>query len=77
MISIRHEELIKAFGNHVRELRKQKGYTMQKLAEEAGIDPRQLSYIELGKVNTTISSIYTIAKALNISISELVKLNGY
>ncbi|GAA4092646.1 helix-turn-helix transcriptional regulator [Mucilaginibacter panaciglaebae] len=77
MISVRHEELIKAFGNQVRQLRKQKGYTMQKLAEEAGIDTRQLSYIELGKVNTTISSIYVIAKALNISISELLKLENY
>ncbi|RZA02896.1 MAG: XRE family transcriptional regulator [Sphingobacteriaceae bacterium] len=68
---------MKAFGKRVRELRKKQGLTMEKLAALASIDYRQLSYIELGEVNITISSIYALAKALGISISELLKMDEY
>jgi len=44
---------------------------MEKLAELANIDYRQLSYVELGQVNTTISTINAIAKALDVSLKEL------
>jgi len=77
VINIRNEILIKAFGERVRELRKEKGYTMEDFAGLAGIDYRQLSNIERGKVNTTISSIQVIAKALNVSMSELIQMEGY
>jgi transcriptional regulator with XRE-family HTH domain len=77
VIKVRNEELIKQFGVRVRSLRKEKGYTMEKLSELAGIDYRQLSYIELGQVNITISSIYALSSALKIPISELVKLDDY
>lgn len=74
VINVRNERVIKAFGERVRQLRKEKGYTMEGLAELAGIDARQLSNIELGQVNTTISSIHVLSKALNISMSELIKI---
>lgn len=74
VINVRNESVIKAFGERVRQLRKEKGYTMESLAELAGIDARQLSNIERGKVNTTISSIHVLSKALNISMSELIKI---
>jgi hypothetical protein len=39
VINVRNDELIIAFGIRVRELRKEKGYTMEKLAELAGNIP--------------------------------------
>lgn len=75
VINVRNDEVIKAFGNRVRLLRKERGYTMEKLAELAGIDYRQVSYVEHGKVNITISSIYALSKALDIKMSELIDLN--
>ncbi|MCC8427302.1 helix-turn-helix domain-containing protein [Mucilaginibacter sp. UR6-11] len=77
VINVRNDELIIAFGIRVRELRKEKGYTMEKLAELAGIDARQLSYVELGKNNTSISMMYAIAKALNVSLSMLTQLDDF
>jgi transcriptional regulator with XRE-family HTH domain len=50
---------------------------MEKLAELAGIDYRQVSYIELGQVNITISLIYALAKALDLKMSELVNLEHF
>lgn len=71
MINIKDEALIKGFGNRVRALRIEKGLTMEKLAELAGIDYRQLSYIELGQTNPTISTVNAIAKGLKITIKQI------
>lgn len=74
MIKVRDEALIKAFGEHVRKLRKENELTLEALAGKAGIDARQLSYIELGQTNVTISTINVIAKALEMSLSELMEI---
>jgi transcriptional regulator with XRE-family HTH domain len=44
---------------------------MEKLAELSGIDYRQLSYVELGDTNPTISTASAIAKGLKVSLKEL------
>ena len=62
------------FGNRVRKLRKAKGLTQDVLAEKIDISARNLSDIENGKVNPYYSTIYSIAKAFGISMSELLKL---
>ena len=74
VINIRNDDLIKAFGERVRTLRKERGYTMEHFAGLIGIDYRQLSNIERGKVNTTISSMNVIAVGFKISLSELVQV---
>lgn len=71
MINTKDEALIKAFGLRVRELRKQKKLSMEKLAELSGIDYRQLSYVELGDTNPTISTASAIAKGLKIPLKDL------
>ena len=62
----KNQEYIDAFGNHVRALRKEKKLSMEKMALLAGIEYSQISDIELGKINTTISTIYLLAKALEM-----------
>lgn len=68
--------MILAFGAHVRKLRKDKGLTMEKLAELADIDYRQVAYIEKGETNPTLSTIYTLSKALEIPLDELFKFEN-
>lgn len=77
MINVRNEVLIKAIGARIRTLRKQQGLSMEKFAELAEIDYRQLSYLELGQSNPTVSTLYQISKALKITISELLKLENF
>lgn len=67
----RNNDLIKAFGVKVREIRKSKNLSMEDLAGMADIEYKQLSRIENGEVNTTISSAYNLSKALDVSIVEL------
>jgi len=70
-VTTRDEFLIKAVGAKIRTARKSKKLSMEKLAELAGIDYRQLSYVELGETNPTISTISAIAKGLSIPIKDL------
>jgi len=67
----RNNEYIAAFGNNLRSLRKAKGLSMEKLAQEAGVEYSQISDIELGKINTTISTIKLLAGALKVSPKDL------
>jgi len=71
VINTKDEALIKAFGAKVRQLRKQRKLSMEKLAELSGIDYRQLSYVELGDTNPTISTASAIAKGLNVPLKDL------
>ena len=71
MKKVRNEPYLKAFGNNLRQIRKKRGFSMEKLALNAGIEYSQVSDIEHGNINTTISTIHAIAKALEIPEKEL------
>jgi transcriptional regulator with XRE-family HTH domain len=62
----RHDNFLKEVGNNVRRMRKEKGYTMQDLANELDMEYRQLSRIERGEVNTSVYSLLRIAEKLEI-----------
>jgi len=53
-------------------LRKAKGWKMEELAERAGLSSATVCRLENGK-DARLTSLKKIAKALDISISELVK----
>ncbi len=52
-----------------KELRKKKHLTQQQLAEKAGMGKEQISKIENGKFNLTLSSINKIAGALGSKLN--------
>ena len=68
---VRDEKYIKKFGKNLRNLRKQKNITQEKLAFSIGIEISQISRIERGIVNTSISTAKAISTALNIEMKEL------
>ncbi|MFE2861683.1 helix-turn-helix domain-containing protein [Sphingobacterium multivorum] len=72
MKHIRNEDLIKALGQRVRDLRSERKLTMEKLAELSGIDYRQLSYIELGQTDASLSTLYALSQGLNVTLSFLM-----
>ena len=47
--------------------------TMLELAFEAEVEYSQIAKIERGKTNPTISTVYALAKALNLKITDLFK----
>lgn len=70
-VNYKHNEAYcKSFGLQLRKLRQAKGISMRGLAKEADIEYSQLSKIERGVINTTISTVYTLAQALDIPVKE-------
>ena len=59
------------FGNKLRITRLAKGFTQEQLANELGIEISQISRIERGVINTSITTLYSISKVLNVDVSEL------
>mgnify|MGYP001627279498 CR=1 FL=1 len=62
-----------AFGEKVRVLRKEKGLSQEALSNLAGIDRSYMGQIERGEINLTLTKIYQIADALEISPALLVQ----
>jgi len=58
----------------VREVRKDKAYTIVKLAQSSGISKGHLSKIERQETEPTISTLIRIAIALKVDIEELYKI---
>ena len=57
-------------GKTIIRLRKEKGYSQEAFANEAGIDRRYMSDIENGKRNISIDILDRVCNKLGIKISE-------
>lgn len=68
---IRDEIYIKEFGVNLRKIRNSKKISMTELANICNIEYRQVSDIELGKINPTISTVKALAQALGLSPKDL------
>ena len=66
------DERMIAFGKRIREVRKSKGISQERLAEMAGIDRSYMGNIERGEKNITLKKAYEICDALDIEIQDLV-----
>ncbi|MDP3469462.1 MAG: helix-turn-helix transcriptional regulator [Daejeonella sp.] len=71
MINNRDPLVLKEFGNNLRKLRKERGFSQEKLSLQAGISKNQIGNIERGEVNITLGTLAVLAKTFNISLKEL------
>ena len=62
-------------GKRIKELRKAKNLTQEKMSEIIGIEPNNLSRLENGKNFPTPENLTKIANALNVDIRELFTFN--
>jgi transcriptional regulator with XRE-family HTH domain len=62
---------LQLLANSLKAVRKKKGYTQEQLAYESEITLSQIARIETVKSNPTVSTIFKIARTLNINVSEL------
>jgi transcriptional regulator with XRE-family HTH domain len=58
-------------GKQVQKLREFKGLSQQDLAAKCNFEKSNMSRLEAGKVNPTLSTLEKVAKALDVSIVEL------
>ena len=68
-------EIAEIVGENIRQLRKQSGWTQEKLAEKAGISVPFMTQIELARKTASLDVIESIAKAFGVSYERLFKSN--
>jgi len=69
----RKQSLVDRFPDVLRELRKEKGFSQEGLAEEAGLHRTYISQIERGIKSPTLRSLEQLAGALGVSMTEVVR----
>ncbi|MBE6601976.1 MAG: helix-turn-helix transcriptional regulator [Ruminococcaceae bacterium] len=62
-------------GKQIREFRKKKGWTQEKLAEESGIEPSNISHIERAATKVSLPTLIHIANALGVTADDLLYRN--
>ena len=62
------------FGDILKDLRTEKGYSQEHLAELAELDRTYVSLLERGLRQPTLATLFSLAKALQIAPSKIVLL---
>ena len=68
----RHRETaLSVFGRRVRQLRDEKGWSQERLAEKADLDRSYIAGIEVGRRNPSLNALATLATGLGMGLSDL------
>lgn len=65
------------FGKKLRELRRSRDITQEKLAEMSGLSLQYIGEIERNRRNPSLTSMESLAEALNIPIGDLFNLEEF
>jgi DNA-binding NtrC family response regulator len=71
LIVRREDELHLAIGRTIRELRKQRGLTLKQMARRTKLSVSLLSQIERAESSASVSSLFKVATALDVKITDL------
>lgn len=63
-------KILERYGNRIKELRKQKNLTQERLAEKAKLHYTYIGTVERGEKNISIINIEKISKALGVSLAK-------
>lgn len=64
----------KITGRIIREMRKRKGLTQEVLSGLAAVSRSLLAEIESGRINANVETLWRIAEALSIRLSDLIRM---
>ena len=65
------EEGLKLLADKLKQVRAKMGYTQEDLAYESGLSLSQIARIETRKINPTVSTMFKIARTLDVPVSDL------
>ena len=70
-ILIRDIEGLEQLAKKLKQLRAQKGFTQEEHSYQSGLSLSQIARIETVRINPTVSTMFRIARTLNVNVSEL------
>ena len=65
----------KQVGKRIQKIRKEKNISQQDLAAKCIFEKSNMSRLEAGKANATLSTLEIVSKALEINVIELFRFN--
>lgn len=65
--------ILERFGQRVRQLRKEQGYTQESLAAACKLDRTYIGGIERGERNVALRNIHAIAQNLGVTLAQLME----
>lgn len=71
------EQIVLDIGRVIYECRKDLGLSQEKFAELANCHRNNIGLLERGESNTSIEMLHSVAQAIGISVSELLRKAGY
>ena len=66
-------DILERFGQRVRELRKEQGYSQEGFGAACGLDRTYIGGIERGERNVALRNIDAIAQTLGITLADLLE----
>ena len=72
--TLEDKELLKKVGERIRHFRAKVGLSQERLSFESNLDRTYVGSVERGERNIAIINLSKLAKALNVSISELLEI---
>jgi len=66
------DKLFQALGLRIRELRTARGWSQERFAEICGVHRTYMGHLERGEKNASLGSVARVARALEITLSELL-----
>ena len=69
---MRDDQYLKQLGATIRKVRKQRGISIERLAERMDFDRSNLSRVELGQKNARILTLKLIAEHLDVDLKDLL-----
>ena len=66
---------IEAFAKHFKAVRKKYGFTQEDLAYTSGMALSQIARLETAKTNPSLSTVFKLARTMDIPIHELFKFD--
>ena len=73
MKSTNADHVYTELGKRIVKARNAKGMSQEKLAADSGIDRSHMGFIEQGRRKPTLSTLFKIAKSLDMSLEQLFK----
>lgn len=72
---MKYQEKLESFGRHLKQLREEKNLSQQALADIADIGKKTVQRIEQGKNAPTLTMLFAISDALEVSVSDMLRFD--
>lgn len=73
MDAAKQDKFLNSLSTRLVELRKSKGFTQEKLAEDADVDRVALANIETGRRRPTVTTLYKLSRALGVKMEDIFR----